>query len=210
MVLASRRAGAGLGIGRLEPVARPRQRRLELAGGLEVVELRQQHRQVAPRARASSAAVLEVEHREGLAPVALAAEEPVAQLVVDGGPRQAPCSSSHSFIRAWPRAVGQAVEEAGVDTHAGSPTKASAWTSSPPAHHLDDRQPEGAGELVVALVVGGHGHDGAGAVAGQHVVGDPDRGASRHRVIAWAPVKTPSSLGVGHARPLAARAVRST
>ncbi len=42
-------------------------------------------------------------------------------------------------------------------------------------HHLADRQPEGARELPVALVVPGHGHDGAGAVAHQHVVGDPDR-----------------------------------
>ena len=30
-------------------------------------------------------------------------------------------------------------------------------------------------ELVVALVVRGHGHDRAGAVLHQHVVGDPDR-----------------------------------
>jgi hypothetical protein len=31
------------------------------------------------------------------------------------------------------------------------------------------------GELEVAGVVGRHGHDGARAVADQHVVGDPDR-----------------------------------
>ena len=30
-------------------------------------------------------------------------------------------------------------------------------------------------ELEVALVVRGHGHDGAGAVLGEHEVGDPDR-----------------------------------
>ena len=40
-----------------------------------------------------------------------------------------------------------------------------------------DRQPEPAGKRVVALVVGGHGHDRARAVAGQDVVGDPDRDA---------------------------------
>ena len=33
------------------------------------------------------------------------------------------------------------------------------------------------GELEVALVVRGHGHDRAGAVAHQHVVGDEDRDA---------------------------------
>ena len=41
--------------------------------------------------------------------------------------------------------------------------------------HPDDRQVERLGELEVALVVAGHGHDRAGAVAHQHVVGDPDR-----------------------------------
>ena len=40
-----------------------------------------------------------------------------------------------------------------------------------------DRQVEGARELEVALVAKGHRHDGAGAVAHQDVVGDPDRDA---------------------------------
>ncbi len=38
-------------------------------------------------------------------------------------------------------------------------------------------QAELAGKLKVALVVGGHGHDRAGTVAHQHIVGDPDRDA---------------------------------
>ena len=42
-------------------------------------------------------------------------------------------------------------------------------------HDDADRQPERAGEVQVALVVRGHGHDRAGAVVGQHVVGRPDR-----------------------------------
>ncbi len=42
-------------------------------------------------------------------------------------------------------------------------------------HDAPDRQAELRGEREVALVVGGHGHDRAGAVAGQHVVGDEDR-----------------------------------
>ena len=41
-------------------------------------------------------------------------------------------------------------------------------------HDAPDRQPELARELEVALVVRGHGHDGAGPVGGQHVVRDPD------------------------------------
>ena len=39
---------------------------------------------------------------------------------------------------------------------------------------LDDGQAEPGGEGEVALVVGGHRHDGAGAVAHEHVVADPD------------------------------------
>ena len=42
-------------------------------------------------------------------------------------------------------------------------------------HHLPDRQAERLREGEVALVVGRNGHDGAGAVLDQHVVGDPDR-----------------------------------
>ena len=40
-----------------------------------------------------------------------------------------------------------------------------------------DAQAVAARKLVVALVVRGHGHDGAGAVTHQHEVGDPDRHA---------------------------------
>ena len=48
---------------------------------------------------------------------------------------------------------------------------------SVPVRRLDDLhdgQVELRGELEVARVVPGHGHDGAGAVADQHVIGDPD------------------------------------
>ena len=55
---------------------------------------------------------------------------------------------------------GQAVELARVDEHAVL------------GDDLDDGQVERLGELAVALVVRGHGHDRAGAVLHQHVVGD--------------------------------------
>ena len=42
-------------------------------------------------------------------------------------------------------------------------------------HDPSDGQSELRGEGEVALVVGGHGHDRAGAVPGQDVVGDEDR-----------------------------------
>ena len=41
-------------------------------------------------------------------------------------------------------------------------------------HHLLHRQFVLAGKDEIALVVGGHAHHGAGAVLGEHVVGDPD------------------------------------
>ena len=50
-------------------------------------------------------------------------------------------------------------------------------------HRADDGQPELLGELEVADVLPGHAHDRAGAVAGQHVVGDEHRQlAAVHRV----------------------------
>ena len=42
-------------------------------------------------------------------------------------------------------------------------------------HDADDRQVEFRGEIKVARIVGGNGHDGARAVADENVVGDPDR-----------------------------------
>ena len=51
------------------------------------------------------------------------------------------------------------------------PRRTSRWAAST----TGDRQVELLGELEVALVVRRHGHDRAGAVARQHVVGDPDR-----------------------------------
>ena len=42
-------------------------------------------------------------------------------------------------------------------------------------HDADDRKVEFRGEIKVARIVGGNGHDGARSVADEHVVGDPDR-----------------------------------
>jgi len=63
--------------------------------------------------------------------------------------------------------------------------------------HLDDGQVEAASELVVALVVGGDGHDRAGAVAHQDVVGDPDRQPlAVHRVDGMGPRENARLLGL--------------
>ena len=44
--------------------------------------------------------------------------------------------------------------------------------------HLDDGQAELLGKLPVALVVAGHAHDDAGAVAHEDIVGDEDGAAA--------------------------------
>ena len=50
-------------------------------------------------------------------------------------------------------------------------------------HHTADLQIHGLGEVEVALVVAGHGHDRTGAVLHEYVVGDPDGdGQARGRV----------------------------
>ena len=59
-----------------------------------------------------------------------------------------------------------------------------------PDHRLD-RHSELPGELEVALVVGGHAHDGAAAIARQDVVGDEDRHRfARRGVCGKVPVNT--------------------
>ena len=56
----------------------------------------------------------------------------------------------------------------------------------------DDRQVVGRGEVPVALVLAGHGHDRPGAVGHQHVVGQVDgTGCCVNGLSAYAPVKTP-------------------
>ena len=40
---------------------------------------------------------------------------------------------------------------------------------------LHDRQVELGGEFQIARVMRRHGHDRAGAVAGENIIGDPDR-----------------------------------
>ena len=71
----------------------------------------------------------------------------------------------------------QPVELAGVDEHVvlrvGDVRQLGLPLRRP--DHLAHRQVERLREVVVALVVGGHGHDRAGAVVGEDVVGDVDR-----------------------------------
>ena len=121
------------------------------------------------------AVALAVDDRDRAAPVALARHQPVAQPVVDRHVPlalevQPPDDALHPLGRRQP------AELAGVD----HPLVAGVLhergvCGNVAAGRLDDaadRQVEGAGEVVVALVVGGNGHHRARAVLHQHVVGD--------------------------------------
>ena len=135
-------------------------------------------------------AVLVPHDRERLTPVALAAEQPVAQAVGDGAVAQALGDQplDHGSLRL---VLGQAVQVdlvvRGVDGHTVTRVRAGlevgAVGVSRGADRAHDVEVVGAGEGPVAVVVGGHGHDGAGAVAPQDVVGDEDRdGAAVDRI----------------------------
>ncbi len=127
----------------------------------EVLDLRQQHRQVL-LGHGHDPALLAVDDRDRAAPVALAGEAPVAQAEADRRPAAPSVAEplDDRFLRLLGR---QPAELPRVDEH---PVL---------VHDLADRQAVALGELTVALVVRGHGHDRAGAVVHQHVVGDPDR-----------------------------------
>ena len=155
-----------------------------LARGLELRVVGQHHRQVLVWHR-HRAAGLAVDDGDGRAPHTLAADQPIAQPVRDRGftlvvghqPR-------NRGLDAFPLALarGHPVQRPGVDHDAflGPGLFQVVGAADGTVRRLDhqhDRQVELFGELEVALVVRGHGHDGAGAVAHHHVVGNPDGNA---------------------------------
>ena len=74
-------------IRQIQPILRAGERRLAVGGGLVIFERRRQQRQRAFRQRLViqiPGGILFPNNRERLAPVTLAAEQPVAQLVIDG------------------------------------------------------------------------------------------------------------------------------
>ena len=77
------------------------------------------------------------------------------------------------MIASFASAIRQAVEEAAVDGRSVADVRLTVEVVGR-LHGADDRQLVGLRELPVALVLAGHRHDRAGAVAHQHVVGDED------------------------------------
>ncbi len=172
--LAPRRAAAARA-GRAHPGLVARQRRARVVGRVEVLEVGQQHGELVGRHRHLAARVA-VDDRDRRAPVPLAADQPVAQLVVDLLARQ-PLLAQPGDDRLERLARRRhAVEAPGVHHHTVARVRLGerALGARRRRDHLDDRQTVLGGELEVALVVCRHGHDGAGAVAHQHVVADPD------------------------------------
>ena len=156
--------------------------------GLEVRDLGQLHRQHGFRQGDREVQVV-VDDRERLAPVALTAEEPVPQLVVDGRLPE-PAGHQPAGDRGLRRGdaetverdlgVGRAHRDPVADERVGPRRRvrvagALEQPRSGRADHARDGQVELARELEVALVVRRHGHDRTGPVAHEHVVGDEDR-----------------------------------
>ena len=156
------RHGVGLPLGRsaadraggVHPLVDGRQRGLAGTGGLVALHLRQAQGQLVLGNR-HAAALGAVDDRDRLAPVALAGEYPVAQLVVHRLVAKALLLDHVGGFLFQYRGL-HAVPVAGI------------------GDDLHDGQAELLGELEVAVVVGGHAHNRAGAVVSQHVIGQPD------------------------------------
>ena len=107
-----------------------------------------------------------------LAPISLAGEQPVAQLVLDAGP-----AAAVGLQPGGDRRLGlpdvKAVEIIRIDQL--SVTRVGLKRNISPGDHFGDRQAELKSELPVPLVMTRHCHDGAGTVPEQHVVGDEHR-----------------------------------
>ena len=140
-----------------------------------LVLLRQHHGKLVDGYR-HDAVDLAVHDWNRAAPVALPRYEPVAQAVLDRAHAEALLLQPRDDPVETRQAV-EAVELAAVHHQARSDVRLvqvvvlAAWRSD----DLADRQAELLSECEVALVVRRYGHDRAGAVCHEHVIGDPDR-----------------------------------
>ncbi|MNN24516.1 hypothetical protein D3C81_1379510 [compost metagenome] len=119
-----------------------------------------------------------MDDRDRAAPVALAADAPVAQTEL--GTRGAQFFlDQRDFDSVEGAREVQAVELAGIDQRAVLAVGVLPWrrvaVTGAGAHHGFDRQVVFVGEFEIALVVGRNRHDRTVAVMHQHVVGDPYR-----------------------------------
>ena len=170
-----------------------------LARGLEVHVIGEDDGQVV-LGHGNDAAGVAVNHGDGRAPVALARDEPVAQPVGDRALAR-PLRLGVGGDGADGLARRRAVEGAGVDHGAAlgeGRLERRAHVDLGVVEDGNDLEAVFGGELEVALVVRGDGHDRARPVGHEHVVGDPDGDALA--------VEGVEGVGAGeHARLLALR-----
>ena len=114
--------------------------------------------------------------RERLAPITLAAEKPIAQLIIDAPMSEAAIFEplADSFFR-FRRA--QAVEKFRINHSTIIADVADRFDIIRRLNYFLDRQLELVRKFQVTLIVTRNSHDCAGPVTGEHVVGDPDRNA---------------------------------
>mmetsp|Transcript_66760 Transcript_66760/g.161182 ORF Transcript_66760/g.161182 Transcript_66760/m.161182 type:complete len:863 (-) Transcript_66760:217-2805(-) len=240
----ARPLGHGVGLARppravllleVAPVDAARQAALRVIARLEVGELGQLHRQLrlghrlgqrvldrVRRALARVAAGLVEGHREddrdGLAPVALAREDPVAQLegrhalalalALEARDHRRLALLRRQPVEPLARVDRDAVlRESRLQRLARRRRRLAALGR---LHHHLDRQVVRRGELEVALVVRRHRHHGARAVTGEHIVRHPDRHRRARQRVRHLDAGEDARLGLGdravevaHARGLA-------
>ncbi len=141
-----------------------------------------------------------VQHGDRRAPVALAADAPVSQAIVDLGHAEAALDEPVDGA-ALGLGHGETVEEPGVDLDPVARV-GRAGPARGASHCLDDGQSVLLGEFPVALVLAGHGHDGARAVAHEHVVGDEERDLGAREGVDHARAQAEAPLGAVDCRPL--------
>ena len=142
-------------------------------GRLVVVHHRQRHRELIFR-HSHHAALVAVHNRDGFAPVALAAEHPVAELVVDLLLAQPFLLQilNDRFLRLRDL---HAIKEAGIDHHAVLNIGIRCFLNITARDDLNHRDAELMRELPVAGIMRRNSHDCARAVGHQNVVAQPNR-----------------------------------
>ena len=178
------RHGVGLSLSRsaaawagcVHPLVDGSQRRLTCTSWLVAVYLRQRQRKLILRNRHVSA-LRTVDNRNRLAPVSLAGEYPVAQLVVDSL-----AANTHFFnhLRSFllqDRRL-HSVPLAGIDHGSACLCVGLCHVLnlfSVLGDNLDNRNAELGGKLKVAVIVSRNTHNSACTVICQYIVGQPDR-----------------------------------
>ena len=157
----------------VDPIGHLRERRFAVIGRLVGINLRQNERQLAFIDR-HIAALLAVYNRNRLAPVALACEYPVTELIVDltvadAGLLKVIFDADFRFFD------GHAVQNAGVDHDAGVAVRERFFLHIAALNDFDDWQVELLCELPVTGIVCRNSHDGAGTVGNENIVGNEDR-----------------------------------